>query len=222
MEGSRNRSITTRVTSPGNTVFSITVLNPNTNRNLTVKDHSTVTLTFKELLLSDAGIYTYHVTIRNKNNAITTITTTFNVIGNSIKFCLTSTSVFYAVHPVTLKVSLNNAGSSVLAGTERSMLCSFVDQTAEIRALNLNFSRLEEAWYRWDVEMIRRYDVVKDNGTRVITSNMAFSHLVQFKPIMTSDGGQYVCRTEDRKSKQNLYGLIHLDVTSEYNCIRQK
>ena len=84
MEGSRTRSITTRVVSPGYTVLSITVRNPNTNQDSTVEKHSTVTLTFKELILSDAGIYTYLVVIRDEKNAIANITTTFNVTGKLI------------------------------------------------------------------------------------------------------------------------------------------
>ena len=118
------------------------------------------------------------------------------------------------VKPTTLKVSLDNTGSSVLAGTERSMLCSFVDRSAEIREMNFTFSRLEETLYRWDEERVRRYDDVKNNSSRVTLNNTGFSHLIQFKPIRTSDGGEYVCRTQGSNT-QKLYGLIHLNVTSE-------
>ena len=110
-------------------------------------------------------------------------------------------------------MSVDDPGTSVLAGTEKSLLCSFVELSSEI--MNITFSRWEEVLYLWDIERIRCYDDVKTNSSRVTLNVSGSSHWLQFKPIRTSDSGQYVCRTLGSDT-QELYGLIHLNVTSEH------
>ena len=116
-----------------------------------------------------------------------------------------------AVLPITLNISLDDADSTVFAGTKRSLLCTEVDQGSFF------LQSRSTVYTLFDIEYYP-LSKITTNSSRVIEQNITGSIAqLDFNPIQTSDGDEYIYvgyRIYNGTSKV-FHGLIHLNVTSK-------
>ena len=104
-------------------------------------------------------------------------------------------------------MSLDDLDNIVLAGTRRSLLCSTVNQSGSFQVQSET-----KAYNLFGIDYYP-FLTITTNSSRVIVHNITNGIArLDFNPILTSDGDEYIYKDY----AGTLYGLIHLNVTSEH------
>ena len=106
----------------------------------------------------------------------------------------------------SVNLSLDSMGSPLIAGTNRSLLCS-----ADSSTVSVTFT------YTW----MKNGSPVNINDSRVtVNSTSQSTSTLTINLLRTSDGGQYQCigTIASTGTTMNITDEIDLNVTSEYMC----
>ena len=101
----------------------------------------------------------------------------------------------------SVNISLDNVGSPLIAGTNRSLLCSVDSSTVPVIL----------TW-------LKNGSLVNTSDSRVTVSTTSSTSTLMFNPLRTSDDGQYQCMgtVVSNGTTINITDEIDLNVTSEY------
>ena len=128
-----------------------------------------------------------------------------------------------AVRLATLNMSLDNLGSTVLAGTKRSIICSVIDHPSVMSGIFL--SSLLITYQLFDLN-VQEYIPIEIMNTSQVTVHNILEGIARldFNSIRSSDGGEYeyVAQATNKGIFVSLSGFITINVISEQNCTLTK
>ena len=120
-----------------------------------------------------------------------------------------------------MNASVVNDSNVVLAGRRQSLLC-VASTVGEIDYLSVRFWHIGYH-YKVDGTGANAHDyvlVMNDSRVTIDNADEGITRL-EFNPIRSSDGGEYLCRAivNNTHPYELLYDIIHLNVTSKCSLI---